>query len=124
MNPTTFYAEETHNSPPREIAERLLDPRRTRRFGRQMVAPGVAAAEFEQRTADVVGTRIRVTRKDGSSYVEEIIEWEPETHVAMEVKDFSESMASAGYRFKESWDFERIGDKTKVCRSLTALEQS
>ena len=124
MDPTTFYAEETYRSPPHVISERLLDPRRTRRFGRQMAAPGVATAEYEQRTANVVGTRIRVTRKDGSSYVEEIIEWEPETHVAMEVKDFSASMASAGYRFKESWDFERIGDKTKVCRSLTAFEQA
>jgi hypothetical protein len=124
MDNTTFYVEETHNSPPRVLAERLLNPRRSRRFGRQAVAPGVAAAEFEQRTADVVGSRIRVTRKDGSSYIEEIVEWEPDKHVAMEVKDFSESMASAGYRFKESWDFERIGDKTKVCRSLTALERS
>lgn len=39
--------------------------------------PGIREAEFEAKTAEIVGTRIRVTNRDGSTHVEEIVEWEP-----------------------------------------------
>jgi hypothetical protein len=39
--------------------------------------PGIKTAEFEVQTSNNIGTRIRVTNFDGSTHVEEIMEWEP-----------------------------------------------
>lgn len=124
MKPTTFTWKEIHKSAPAVLAKRILDLRRVREVGNESVVPGIASATFETRTADVVGTRIHVKSKDGTSYVEEVTEWEPERRVTLEVKEFSESMASSGYRFEESWEFQRLGNKTHVVRSLTVYDKS
>ena len=65
MKPITFTAKETHKSSPAVLAERILDPDRVRHFGRQNVVPGIATATIEKRTADVIGTRIRVIDENG-----------------------------------------------------------
>ena len=78
MKSITFSCEETLAMPPEEIARQILDLDLWPGFEGYGPLPGIRAAEFEARTPEVVGTRIRVTNTDGSSHVEEIVEWEPD----------------------------------------------
>ena len=78
MKPITFSCEETLGIPPERIAEQILDISRWSGFQGYGVLPGIKAAEFEVRTPEIVGSRIRVIDTDGSSHLEEIVEWEPD----------------------------------------------
>jgi hypothetical protein len=80
--------------------------------------PGIKAAEFEVKTPDIVGSRIRVTNRDGSSHVEEIVEWQPTQRIRLHMTDFSLPLSRLATCFVETWDFERVGGETKVTRSI------
>ena len=72
MKPITFACEEKLAVPPERIAEQILDLGLWPGFRGYGPLPGIRAAEFEARTPEVVGTRIRVMDTDGSVHVEEI----------------------------------------------------
>ena len=118
MTPITFNCEETLPSSPEEIAEQILDVARWPTFQGYGPLPGIKWAEFETRTQDVVGSRIRVTNLDGSSHTEEILEWQPDRRVVMQLGNFSKPLSSLASHFIETWDFERAGNETKVVRSF------
>jgi hypothetical protein len=80
--------------------------------------PGIKVAQFEVTAPDVVGSRIRVTNTDGSSHVEEIVEWHPDSRLGLHLKEFSAPLARLANWFEETWDFERSGNATKVTRSF------
>jgi hypothetical protein len=80
--------------------------------------PGIKTAEFEVRTPGIVGSRIRVTNTDGSSQVEEIVEWQPDHRLRLRMQDFSAPLSRLATVFDETWEFRRIGDATKVTRSF------
>jgi hypothetical protein len=86
--------------------------------------PGIRAAEFEVRTANVVGSRIRVTNTDGSSHIEEIVEWQPNLRVGIEMKDFSPPLSRLATRFMETWDFVRLDGGTRATRSFELYAKS
>ena len=71
--------------------------------------PGIRAAEYEARTPEVVGTRIRVTDTDGSSHVEEIVEWEPDRRIRLRMGEFSPPLSHLATGFDETFEFERTG---------------
>jgi Polyketide cyclase / dehydrase and lipid transport len=124
MKPITFSCEETLDAAPAVIGNQILDLGRWPDFKGYGVIPGIKSAEFEIRTPEIVGTRIRVTSNDGSSYVEEIVEWQPETRVALEMKEFSPPLARLATRFRETWNFEPLGSATKVVRSFEMVPNS
>ena len=76
MNPVCFPCETTLPLRPNEIAEQVLDITNWPDFEGYGPLPGNTSAEFEVRTPEFVGSRIRVENTDGSSHVEEIVEWE------------------------------------------------
>ncbi len=80
--------------------------------------PGIKSAEFETRTRGVLGTRIRVTNLDGSSHVEEIAEWHPNRRLQLQMGTFSKPLSGLATGFLETWEFERVGNETKVTRSF------
>lgn len=80
--------------------------------------PGIKAAEFEVRTPGVVGSRIRVTNMDGSSHIEEIMEWQPGHSLRLRMNGFSPPLSRLATEFVESWAFERVGTATRVTRSF------
>jgi hypothetical protein len=82
------------------------------------VLPGIKAAEFEVRTPGVAGSRIRVTNTDGSSHVEEIVAWQPDRSVRLQMKQFSPPLCRLATEFLESWALERVGSATRVTRSF------
>ena len=118
MKSVTFTCYETVPLRPEEIAGQILDVSKWPTFQGYGPLPGIQSAEFETRTQDAVGSRIRVTNLDGSSHTEEILEWLPEQRVVMQLGNFSTPLSSMASHFIETWDFERVGDETKVARSF------
>src|SRR3954469_10887177 len=99
MKPITFSCTDTLALAPADIAGRILDLSNWTDFTGYAVLPGIKAAEFEARPPGVVGSRIRVTNTDGSSHVEEIIIWEPDHHLQLDMKDFSPPLSRLATAF-------------------------
>jgi hypothetical protein len=118
MKPITFCCTETIPLAPEDIAGQILDLANWTDFTGYGVLPGIKAAAFETRTPGVVGTRIRVTNTDGSSHVEEIVEWQPDRRLRLDLTDFSPPLSRLATGFVETWAFEQRGDSTRVVRSF------
>ncbi|MEJ7593704.1 MAG: SRPBCC family protein [Planctomycetaceae bacterium] len=118
MKPITFSCEATLPQAPEEIASQILDLSRWPEFHGYGPLPGIKHAEFDTKTADVVGTRIRVTNRDGSTHVEEIVEWEPIGRLRLHMHEFSPPVSRLAKGFDETWEFRITGNGTKVVRSF------
>lgn len=118
MKPITFSCEATLADPPERIAGQILDLTKWPEFLGYGPLPGIRAAEFEARTPEVVGTRIRVTDTDGTTHVEEVIQWEPERRIRLRMGEFSPPLSRLATGFDETWRFERRGEVTGVVRSF------
>jgi len=118
MRPISFSCTEILPLAPEEIAEQMLNLANWTDFKGYGILPGIKAAEFEVRTPDVVGSRIRVTNTDGSSHVEEIVEWRPDHHLRLDLKEFSPPLSHLATGFIERWEFVRLDNGTQVIRSF------
>lgn len=118
MKPITFTCHETLPLAPEEIAEQILDVAKWPDFRGYGPIPGIKSAVFETRTPNVVGTRIRVTNLDGSSHVEEIVEWQPDRRLQLQMGNFSKPLSQLATRFVETWELERVGNEIKAIRSF------
>jgi hypothetical protein len=103
---------------PGEIAAQILDVAKWPGFQGWGILPGIKSAVFEVRTPSVVGSRIRVTNRDGSTHVEEIIEWNPDRRVRLRMTEFSPPLSRLASEFEETWEFEPAGDDVRVIRSF------
>ena len=118
MRPITFCCEDTSPLAPEDIAGQILDLARWPEFGGYGPLPGIRSAEFEEQTAEVVGSRVRVTNRDGSTHVEEVVQWHPDRRVQLRLSDFSAPLSRLATEFVETWEFERDGNGTRVTRSF------
>ncbi len=118
MNPITFNCKATLAMTPHEISEQILDISNWSDFKGYGPLPGIKSAEFEVKTPDVVGSRIRVHNTDGSTHVEEITEWLLESRVALRMQEFSAPLSWLATGIDETWTFERVGNATNVYRSF------
>lgn len=118
MKPVALSCEVTLPQQPGEIALQILDLRRWPEFTGYGPLPGIREAAFETSTAEIVGTRIRVTNRDGSAHVEEIVEWDLPRRLRLRMHEFSPPVAWLATCFTETWDFKRDGERTKVRRSF------
>ena len=118
MKPITFSCEQTLALASEEIARQILDVTKWPDFHGYWPIPGIKAAEFAVRTSEIVGSRIRVTNTDGSKHVEEIVEWQPDHRLQMHMKEFSAPLSRLATRIEETWEFERVGNETKVTRTF------
>jgi len=124
MKPITFSCQETLSLTPNDIARQILDVAKWPEFKGYAFLPGIKNAEFEGQTPGIVGSLIRVTNTDGSSHVEEIIEWQPGQRLTLMMKDFSPPLSRLATHFEETWEFERVGNETKVTRSFELIAKS
>jgi hypothetical protein len=124
VKPITFACEETLALPPERIAGQVLDLSRWPEFRGYGVLPGIRSAEFEARTSEVVGTRIRVTNTDGSTHVEEVVEWEPGRRLRLRMGGFSPPLSRLTTGFVETWEFGPAEGGTRVVRSFELNAQS
>ena len=118
MKPIRFSCEDMLALPPEQIAGQILDLARWPSFQGCGVLPGIKAAEFEVRTPEVVGTRNRVTDTDGSSHVEQIVEWEPDRRLRLHMGEFPPPLSRLATGLDETWQFEPTGEGTRVIRSF------
>jgi hypothetical protein len=118
LKPITFACEESLGLLPKQITEQILDISQWSSFQGYAVLPGIRTAEFEFRTPEIVGSRIRVMNTDGSSHVEEIVEWEPDRRIGLQMREFSLPLSRVATGFNETWEFSRIGRDTRVVRSF------
>src|SRR5262245_25332248 len=124
MRPITFSCEQTLPFQPEDIARQILDLSKWPEFRGYGPIPGIAAANFEVQTAGIVGSRIRVTNLDGSSHVEEIVEWQPDRRVRLRMHDFSPPLCRLANDFEETWEFSRADRDTRVVRSFRLFAKS
>jgi hypothetical protein len=118
MKPITFSCEATSSVTPEGIANQILDLANWPDFTGFGLVPGIRTAEFEHRPSTIVGSRIRVTNTDGSSHIEEIVEWNPTHQLQLRMQDFSAPLSRLATRFDETWQFKRTDEATKVTRSF------
>jgi hypothetical protein len=116
MKPITFACQDTLDLAPEEIAPQILDVTKWLDFKGFGPIPGIRVAEYEVRTPDIVGSRIRVTNTDGSTHVEEIVQWQPGHRLQLQMKDFSAPLSRLASRIEETWEFERVANETQVIR--------
>ena len=118
MKPIKFTCRETLLLAPEDIARQMLDLTKWPDFKGYGPIPGIKVAEFEVQKPGIVGSRIRVTNQDGSSHVEEIVKWEPDHRLRLEMKEFSAPLSRLAKGFEETWEFKRTGNETHVTRSF------
>lgn len=112
---------ECHGLLPRttgEIAAEILHLDNWRRFRGWGPIPGIRSAEFEPRTDEIVGSRIRVVNLDGSSHVEEIIQWQPDSRLQIKMIEFSAPLSRLASHFEETWLLNSVENGTRVQRQL------
>ncbi len=116
MKPITFTCDETLPLPSDDIARQILDLTKWPEFQGFGPIPGIRAAEFEIQTPGIVGTRIRVTNTDGSSHIEEIVQWEPDRRLRLRMHEFSAPLSRLATEFMETWEFQPVGSETHLTR--------
>lgn len=118
MAAVEFSCKATFPLTPQDIAEKILDLSNWPEFRGYWPIPGIKQAEFELRTPEVVGTRIRVVNTDGSRHIEEITIWDPDHHIQMRMTGFSPPLSYLAASFVEDWNFQQDGGRTEVIRSF------
>jgi hypothetical protein len=118
MRPICFCCQDVLEISPDEIVQQILDLANWTDFKGYGFLPAIQSAEFEVRTPELVGTRIRVTNADGSKHVEEIVEYRASRELTMQLKEFSPPLARFATYFEEIWNFEPSDAGTKVTRSF------
>lgn len=124
MTPLSFACHETLPLAPEEIARQILDLSKWPEFHGCWPIPGIKTAEFEVHTPDIIGTRIRVTNRDGSTHIEEIRVWEPDRQLRLHMHEFSPPVSRLATGFDEAWEFEKLDNGTKVTRSFQLYPKS
>lgn len=118
MQPICFACSATIDKSASAICAEIADVARWREFPGYGPLPGIADAIYEQRTANMVGSRIRVRNTDSSTHVEGITAWEPGVQVTMRLAEFSPPLCHLATHFTEGWRFEDAHNATLVTRKF------
>jgi hypothetical protein len=102
-----------------EICTEILDTERWSEFEGYSILPGIESAHFEMKTPEIVGSRIKVQNKDGSSHVEVIIEWDVANRIALRFQEFNSPLQNLATHFIEAWEFRKLPDGTEASRIMT-----
>jgi hypothetical protein len=103
---------------PQEICAELLDTGRWPEFQGYSILPGIRNAHFETQTPGMVGSRIKVQNTDGSSHIEEIVEWDAARKVMLKFQEFESPLRNLATHFLETWEFRPSEAGTKVTRRM------
>jgi hypothetical protein len=109
---------------PQKLCVEFLDTERWSEFQGYAILPGIEHAYFETKTSGWVGSRINVQNKDGSSHIEEIIDWDMGNRVALRLQDFNSPLQHLATHFVETWEFSQSANGTEVARTMTMYPKS
>ncbi|MBP7693247.1 MAG: SRPBCC family protein [Anaerolineales bacterium] len=118
MQPIEFQCSQLIPAPAEVICAGLADTSRWSEFSGNGILPGIQSAQYEQRTAAMVGSRIRVRNTDGSEHVEEIYAWVEGQAVGMRLQEFTPPLKYLATHFTEDWRFEARPSATFVTRTI------
>lgn len=102
-----------------EICAEILDTERWSEFKGYSILPGIKSAHFQMKTPELVGSRIEVQNNDGSSHVEEIIEWDVANRIVLRFQEFNSPLQNLATHFIETWEFRKSSDGTEASRIMT-----
>jgi hypothetical protein len=109
---------------PQELCAEILDTERWSEFQGYTILPGIESAYFETKTSGWVGSRIKVQNTDGSSHIEEIIDWDTQSRVALRLQEFNSPVQHLATHFVETWEFSQSVHGTEVARTMTLYPKS
>lgn len=118
MNPIRFECQQLLPISGDEVCAAISDMDQWSKFEGYAFLPGIERAEYEIRTADMVGSRIQVRNRDGSSHVEEIYRWLPGREIGMKLHQFSPPLSYLASHFTEDWLLEKRPNGTHVTRTF------
>ena len=106
MKTITFEVSHFIPETPEGIAARIADVDSWSTFEGYGPLPGIDYAEYETRTPEIAGSRVRVHNADGSSHVEALEVWEPGERIVLRLGDFGPPLNRIASHFLEDWHFE------------------
>jgi hypothetical protein len=118
MRPIHIEISAILTSEPAEICAKILDTEQWRTFTGYSILPGIAHASFEKQTAEIVGSRIRVKNTDGSTHVEEIIEWDVPHQICLRFQEFQPPLQNLAEQFIETWRFRPTPSGVEATRAM------
>jgi len=118
MQPIVFECTQLIPRPAAEICLQIANTDRWREFKGYAFLPGIKNAEYEKRTDNMLGSRIRVHNADGSAHVEEIYKWVIGQEVAMKIFEFTPPLNNLASHFTEEWAFQTNTTVTLVTRKF------
>ena len=118
MNPIVIKIHGHTQKSSQEICSTFLDTDRWPEFKGYSILPGIKNAVFELRTPILVGSRIKVQNTDGSSHIEEIIEWGVAKKVTLRFQEFDAPLQHLATHFIETWTFCQSTGGTEVTRTM------
>jgi hypothetical protein len=101
-----------------EICSLFQETERWSEFKGYSILPGVKSASFITRTPEMVGSLIQVQNTDGTSHIEEIIEWDVQRRVALRMQGFGTPLKHIATHFIETWEFSPAPGGTHVTRAM------
>ena len=101
-----------------EICSLFQETERWSEFKGYSILPGVKSAEFITRTPEMVGSRIQVQNTDGTSHIEEIIEWDVQRRVVLRMQGFGAPLKHIATHFIETWEFRPAPGGTDATRDM------
>ena len=102
-----------------EICQEFLNTDRWSEFKGYSILPGIKNARFDVKNPNLVGSRINVQNTDGSSHVEEIVEWDINHHFTLKFHSFSAPVKNFATHFVETWAFRQTPTGTDTVRTMT-----
>lgn len=124
MQPIVFSCQRTIPKSGTEIAAEIANMERWSEFDGYGPLPGIERAEYELRTETMIGSRVRVRNRDGSTHVEEFYEWDPGHKISMKLHEFSPPLSRLATHFLEEWTFVPQGSATHVTRTFQLFPKS
>jgi hypothetical protein len=118
MKPLIFERDQVIPKSTAVIFAEIADTTRWSEFNGYGILPGIESASYEMRTQDMVGSRIQVRNRDGSSHVEEITAWIPDREIAMTLHEFTPPLSFLATQITEAWHFQVDDDGTRVTRTF------
>lgn len=116
MHPIVFVCTQTIPLPASTIGTAIADVTRWADFQGYGFLPGIASATYEQRTSNMVGSRIRVRNTDGSAHCEAFCVWEEGQRIVLKLDSFTPPLDALATHFIEEWRFAARGNGTFVTR--------
>lgn len=118
MKPVTIKITNIIPMDPPEICKEIINTERWSEFKGYSILPGIKSAHFEVKPPGLIGSRIVVQNNDGSSHVEEIIEWDTMNRVSLRFQEFDSPLQNLATHFVETWEFRNVPEGTETSRMM------